>query len=92
MQALLSPYIIGTMGYRSRRDAKCWRLFTMAVAGFVAIFAGQAAEPRLCGLPGAVPGAVIWHAVGIHLLLVVVFGCVAFLALRLLEVEGRKKV
>ena len=87
MSALLSPYVIGTMGYRAWPDAHFWRLFVRACLGFVAFNIGMLVEPRLCGLPGAE----FFHAVVSHIAIVVTFGHVTFLALRLLWHGPRRK-
>ena len=87
VQGLLAPYVAVTMGYRSWPNPQCWRLFVLALISMLAVFAFQAVEPRLCGLPGAV----LWHSVVIHLVIVSTFGSVAFLGLRLLKVDTEHK-
>lgn len=62
MNGVLSLYIIGTMGYRSRHDRAARRLFFGALASFVALTGCMALEPKLCKLPGAE----YFHATAIH--------------------------
>jgi hypothetical protein len=79
MEVIISPYVIGTMGWRSWADARSWRQFLGALASCACVHACTAAEPRLCGRPGAE----LFHAIANHLAISSLFGHVAVLALRL---------
>mmetsp|Transcript_72548 Transcript_72548/g.234455 ORF Transcript_72548/g.234455 Transcript_72548/m.234455 type:complete len:229 (-) Transcript_72548:204-890(-) len=81
MQALISPYIIGTMGYRSWGDGRSWTLFVRTCFSFVAFHGCTLVEPRLCD-PQV---AEFFHATANHLCIALMFGNVSFLALRLME-------
>ena len=81
LDALLSPCVIGIMGYRAWKDAHSWRLLLRALVSFVSLMVCTLLEPKLCGLPGAV----FFHAIAIHLSIALLFGHVSTLALRLLE-------
>ena len=83
LEAVISPYVIGTMGYRSWSDPRSRRLFLGALVSFAAVHSCMSLERWLCGLPGAE----LWHATAIHAALVCMFGHVAALALRLSEAE-----